>query len=382
MANSGSGCDESRIEDVSDKKQGFQTVSYYSWDGGKLKPEDIDTTVCTHLILGFTDVENNVLSKGSTEGEASYRAVANLKAENPSLKVMLSVGGGAHSSCFHSMVSDPGNTDIFVASVVETLRRNHLDGIDIDWEFPMDINNGKAHFTRLLQKLRASFEEEAKASGQPTLILSAAVAAQSVLVNASYDVREIERYVDFINLMTYDLHLFKWYYPFSGHNSPLHRRRREVGYFATLNVASSAELWFSKGMPKSKIVVGIPTYGLAWKLCLRRWHGLSSLTLGKVSEGGGYVTYPEVCQVIANGGKRIFDKQSKVPYVVNKRQWISYDDVDSVELKAKWITSEGFGGIMTFSLNCDDYAGTASPEGVRFPLHKKIKEVVEQHSMV
>lgn len=41
----------------------------------------------------------------------------------------------------------------------------------------------------------------------------------------------------------------------------------------------------------------------------------------------------QVCQVIANGGKRIFDKQSKVPYVVNKRQWISYDDVDSVELK-------------------------------------------------
>lgn len=71
--------------------------------------------MCTHLILGFTDVENNVLSKGSTEGEASYRAVANLKAENPSLKVMLSVGGGAHSSCFHSMVSDPGNTDMYVA---------------------------------------------------------------------------------------------------------------------------------------------------------------------------------------------------------------------------------------------------------------------------
>lgn len=44
----------------------------------------------------------------------------------------------------------------FVASVVETLRRNHLDGIDIDWEFPMDINNGKAHFTRLLQVWQGS----------------------------------------------------------------------------------------------------------------------------------------------------------------------------------------------------------------------------------
>uniref|UniRef100_G3MSZ2 GH18 domain-containing protein n=1 Tax=Amblyomma maculatum TaxID=34609 RepID=G3MSZ2_AMBMU len=360
------------------QNQGFLIVSYYSWDKSNLRPEGIDTSLCTHLILGFTDVEDSVLSKGSTDGEPSYNAVAGLKAKNPLLKVMLSVGGGCRSHSFHSMVSDPSNTDRFVASVVETLRGNNLDGIDIDWEFPMDIRNGKAHFTRLLQKLRTAFDDEAKASGRQALILSAAVAAQSMLVKASYDIPEIERYVDFINLMTYDLHLFKWYYPFSGHNSPLYGRRREIGYFATLNMASSAEFWFSRGMPKAKIIVGIPTYGLVWKLCHRIWHGVSCLTVGKGREGGGYISYPEVCKVISNGGKRIFDKQSKVPYVIDKNNWISYDDVTSVELKARWILSEGFGGIMTFSLNCDDHTGTVSPEGVRFPLHKKIKEVVEQ----
>ncbi|KAL1434592.1 hypothetical protein MTO96_011678 [Rhipicephalus appendiculatus] len=350
---------------MSNKNQGFLTVSYYRWDKDKLKPDDLDTSLCTHLILGFTEVEDSILSKGSTDGDSSYQAVANLKANNPSLKVMLSVGGGGKSRCFHDMVSDPSNTDRFVACVVETLRRNNLDGIDVDWEFPMDIRNGKAHFSRLLQKLRAAFDDEAVASGRQRLILSAAVAAQSVIVNSSYNVQEIERYVDFINLMTYDLHLFKWYYPFSGHNSPLHGRRKELGYFATLNISSSAKFWISKGMPKSKIVVGVPTYGLVWRLGHHKWHGVSCLT---------------VCQVIAEGGKRIFDKQSKVPYVVNKKHWISYDDIDSVEHKAKWILSEGYGGIMTFSLNCDDCTGATSPDGVRFPLHKKIKEVVEQGS--
>ncbi|KAL1434591.1 hypothetical protein MTO96_011678 [Rhipicephalus appendiculatus] len=365
---------------MSNKNQGFLTVSYYRWDKDKLKPDDLDTSLCTHLILGFTEVEDSILSKGSTDGDSSYQAVANLKANNPSLKVMLSVGGGGKSRCFHDMVSDPSNTDRFVACVVETLRRNNLDGIDVDWEFPMDIRNGKAHFSRLLQKLRAAFDDEAVASGRQRLILSAAVAAQSVIVNSSYNVQEIERYVDFINLMTYDLHLFKWYYPFSGHNSPLHGRRKELGYFATLNISSSAKFWISKGMPKSKIVVGVPTYGLVWRLGHHKWHGVSCLTVGKAAEGGGYITYPEVCQVIAEGGKRIFDKQSKVPYVVNKKHWISYDDIDSVEHKAKWILSEGYGGIMTFSLNCDDCTGATSPDGVRFPLHKKIKEVVEQGS--
>ncbi|KAK8769481.1 hypothetical protein V5799_014055 [Amblyomma americanum] len=104
--------------------------------------------------------------------------------------------------------------------------------------------------------------------------------------------------------------------------------------------------------------------------------------LGHVVSATGVRPDPEklecVCKVISNGGKRIFDKQSKVPYVIDKKNWISYDDVSSVELKARWILSEGFGGIMTFSLNCDDHTGATSPEGVRFPLHKKIKEVVEQ----
>ncbi|KAL3180365.1 hypothetical protein MRX96_008931 [Rhipicephalus microplus] len=302
---------------MSNRNQGFLTVCYYRWDKDKLKPDDLDTSLCTHLILGFTEwVE------------------------------------GGKSRCFHEMVSDPSNTDRFVACVVETLRRNNLDGIDVDWEFPMNIRNGKAHFSRLLQKLRTAFDDEAVASGQPRLILSAAVAAQSVIVNSSYSVREIERYVDFINLMTYDLHLFKWYYPFSGHNSPLHGRRKELGYFATLNIASSAKF-------------GMVFLASPW---------------GKLPKEGGYITYPEVCQVIADGGKRIFDKQSKVPYVVNKKHWISYDDINSVELKARWILSEGYGGIMTFSLNCDDCTGATSPDGVRFPLHKKIKEVVEQES--
>lgn len=48
----------------------------------------------------------------------------------------------------------------------------------------------------------------------------------------------LTRCVDFINLMTYDLHLFNWYYPLAGHNSPLFNRRKEVGYLATLNMVS------------------------------------------------------------------------------------------------------------------------------------------------
>lgn len=168
-------------------------MCYYSWDQYGLRPSDIDTTLCTHLVLGFLEVEDSLLSKGSTEGEASYEAVASLKNNNPSLKVMASVGGGANSHGFHSMVSDASKTDRYAASVVETLRKHNLDGLDIDWEFPNAIRNGKLYFTRLLQRLCAAFEEEARISGKERLILSAAVAPQSLLMNGSYDIPEIAK---------------------------------------------------------------------------------------------------------------------------------------------------------------------------------------------
>lgn len=96
---------------TSHASRGFLTVCYYSWDQYGLRPSDIDTTLCTHLVLGFLEVEDSLLSKGSTEGETSYEAVASLKNNNPSLKVMASVGGGANSHGFHSMVSDASKTD-------------------------------------------------------------------------------------------------------------------------------------------------------------------------------------------------------------------------------------------------------------------------------
>lgn len=355
---------------------GFLRVCYYSWEQSGLSPSAIDTTLCTHLILGFLEVRENILHKGSTSGDPAYRAVVELKRANPVLKVMVSVGGGGKANGFHAMVADADGVDVFVASVIHTLREHNLDGIDIDWEFPNMMRNGKSHFTRLVQKLHLALNEESQSTGKEKLLLSVAVAPQSVIVNKSYDVPEVCRCVDFINLMTYDLHLFKWYFPFSGHNAPLSCRRREIGYFATLNLESSAKLWLKKGCPKSKLIIGIPTYGLTWKLGFGRIRGVFCPTVGK-GRGGGYITYPEVNQLLEKGARRKFDKQSRVPYVCDGKLWISYDDLESVEAKTRWIASEGFGGVMTFNLNCDDHEGITAGGTVKFPLHRKIKEILD-----
>ncbi|KAL1483179.1 hypothetical protein MTO96_033376 [Rhipicephalus appendiculatus] len=116
---------------------------------------------------------------------------------------------------------------------------------------------------------------ELKKDPRRPLLLSAAVPADILLVVGPYRVASIAKSADFVNLMTYDLHTYDQYTPCVGHNSPLFPKPGEPPYFNTLNLAivglafsqaQGANLWAELGMPKSKIMVGIPTYGRSWML--------------------------------------------------------------------------------------------------------------------
>lgn len=71
----------------------------------------------------------------------------------------------------------------------------------------------------------------------------------------------VYRYVDFINLMSYDYHFYTKVTPFTGFNSPLYPTDNEKDYLQTLNINYSAHYWNALGMDKEKIIVGLPTYG-------------------------------------------------------------------------------------------------------------------------
>lgn len=65
--------------------------------------------------------------------------------------------------------------------------------------------------------------------------------------------------------MTYDYHSYQWYFPLTGPNSPLYSSRSESGFLQNLNVNATVQYWISKGMPKEKILLGMPTYGHSFK---------------------------------------------------------------------------------------------------------------------
>lgn len=106
-------------------------------------------------------------------------------------------------------------------------------------------------------------------------------------------------------------------------------------------------------------------------------NGFDSPTSGYGIGKDGFVTFPEICEFISDQKtKNIFDHDTRTPYSYNKKDWISFDNENSLAYKSEFATSLGLGGAMVFSLNTDDFKGLSSCSSSGFPLTSRIKIVL------
>lgn len=169
----------------------FKLVCYYNFPGSgfnTLKPENINPQMCTHINVAFARVVNNTIHLEKSELEV-LQSVVKLKLKNEKLKILISVGGAAGDSGYSEMVLDHVNRKTFIKSAVDYVKSYHIDGIDLDWEFPNrnpsnDVNQ-KLHFTQLLEEFRNTINKQHKHK----FILTVAVAAPDIIVDESYDVQ-------------------------------------------------------------------------------------------------------------------------------------------------------------------------------------------------
>ncbi|KAI3379773.1 hypothetical protein SNEBB_002045 [Seison nebaliae] len=384
----------------------FANWAQHRQGDAKFLPKDIDASLCTHAYFAFADILVGKLrpkpfeSNDATQKGLYYQFVS-LKRKNPNLKTLLSLGGATTGiQKFRDIANDDEKRIKFIKNSIKYLRKFHFDGIDIDWEYPKEED--KEQFSIFLSDYREALEEEARNSGKPRLLLTAAVAAWTPNVKKGYDVPEISKSLDFINIMAYDYHGV-WNKE-TGHNAPLTPRSDQSGTQRTLNVEASVDGWIELGAKPEKLVLGLAAYGRTFTLSDESMTDMNSPIsgagdAGKYSGSAGMITYYEVCEKFGKTKKKDEDEEEEgeeeddysdeenngwtiewnddqqVPYAYRGDQWIGYDNKESIRLKTNLVKSKGLGGAMIWTLDFDDFSGQFCDDG-KYPILRTVDETL------
>ncbi|KAF5390714.1 hypothetical protein D9757_002684 [Collybiopsis confluens] len=286
----------------------------------------------------------------------------------------LSIGGWGGSQFFSSAVSTQSTRTTLANSMITTINNFGLDGIDIDWEYPgrlgmqgnqvssADSNN----YLLFLQLLRSNLP--------PNIKLSAAVSQTPFAGNDGQPMKDVSSFaqvLDWIVIMNYDV----WQSSSSpGPNAPLSDNCHDSSQ-PEANAASAIKRWAAAGFPKSRQVLGSPFYGyLSDSSATTLRSRDASASTRAISDDGtrtGAIMFVSLVNqgilipstsnngqvnfVGARGFSRYWDACSSTPFLrsPSTNQVISYDDPESLGLKARLAMSTGLRGINVWSVDGD-----------------------------
>ena len=187
----------------------YSSSSYWRRED-KYTVENIQADLCTHIIYSFVllDPETFLMKIGDDQLDVQLGNIKNftdLKKTNPGVKLMVALGGWNDSrkpGLYSTLLASPSKRAAFVAHAVIFLEKWKFDGLDLEYEYPVNVGNvasDKAGFTALVRELRAAFDPKGWE-------LTAAVGASPSVVNAGYEVPQLCNLLNAVHLMAYDLH--------------------------------------------------------------------------------------------------------------------------------------------------------------------------------
>jgi chitinase len=323
--------------------------------------------------------------KGGLKG--NFNQLKKLKAQNPNLKVFISLGGWTWSKWFSNAASTDALRKKLVSSCIDVYIKGNIpydassnaggagsaagvfDGIDVDWEYPDAQGIGKntvssddkQNNTLLLKE----FREQLDALGEQTKKrygLTVAIGAGSDKIEKT-EPGKYSQYLDWINLMSYD---FNGGWDASGptdfqshlYNDP---KTGKPGLAAQYNIDSAVKKLMEAGAPASKIVLGIPFYGRGWTGVPNVDNGLYQSATGPAK--GTYEPGIEDYKVLKTAPGNVFvHPVTKQSWKYDGNTFWSYDTPEVIKTKMDYVKSMGLGGAFSWSLDGDDKDGSLMNE--------------------
>ncbi|KAF5386102.1 hypothetical protein D9615_002550 [Tricholomella constricta] len=351
---------------------GKVSVGYFvNWGiyGRKFPPSKIPTQDLTHLLYSFANLKADTgevfLSDDWADKDIHYpgdswndvgtnlygnlKAIYNIKKHNRHLKVLLSIGGWTYSPTFHPVVVNPALRANFVHSAVKILEDYGLDGLDVDYEYPTNDEQARG-YVALLHELRVALDKHALAKGVNCKFLLTIAAPCGPTNYEKLHIAEMDKSLDFWNMMAYD---------FSGSWDQIANHQANV-FGGPISASEAIHYYINKGVPRSKIVMGIPLYG-------RSFMGTQGLGTPFSGVGGGsweqgvydYRALPLPGSHVLRDEKAL----ASWTYDYTKQEMVSFDNEEVARWKGEWIKKEGLAGSMFWELSGDKGSDREGMEG-------------------
>lgn len=231
----------------------------------RFSPADMPFRDLTHIIYAFarTDPESGEVSLSDPYADLEMPLrLANgainelnvMKRQNRKLFVLLSIGGWSYSSDLTAAFSTPAGRERFASSAVRLVELYHFDGLDVDWEFPEDDAQADQYLD-VLVRLKEGLDALALRLGlrrnQFQLTIAAPASIDTIRL---LRLREMDRYLSFWNVMTYDL-AGNWSSTTEYHSSLY------PGPGSSPGADNVVQAYVRSGIPSTKLLLGMPLYG-------------------------------------------------------------------------------------------------------------------------
>jgi len=322
---------------------GISVIAYYAGDAQSINAYPVEKL--THIIFSFCHLKGNQLWVRNQKDSLTIQQLVALKQRNPSLKVLLSLGGwGGCQTCSEVFATRKGRKE-FARSTRNLLHYFGADGIDLDWEYPAIAGfpdhryapEDKQNFTALIIQLHKKLKRKAE--------LSFAAGGFTTFLAQSVEWNKVMPLVNRVNLMTYDL--VHGASTVTGHHTPLYSTAEQLE-----STDHAVHYLDSIGVPKNKMVIGAAFYARVFDVATDEKNGLYQS--GKFNRGLSFARL-DMDSLQQEGFIYYWDDVAKAPYMysANKNQLITFDDKKSIMLKTQYALDQGLEGIMFWQLRED-----------------------------
>lgn len=265
---------------------------------------------------------------------------------------MISVGGWTWSGKFSDAALTYESRTAFAESVAQFVVEHGFDGVDIDWEYPVGGGyptnvarpQDKVNFTLLMAKLREKLDAQGDKDGKEYLLSFAGAAGVFYADNTELD--KLYDYVDYAIIMTYDMH-GPWPNTYTDFNAPLYTPSEPSPQYKW-SCDDSVDLWISRGFMRSKIVMGLPFYGVKYNYVTDTNNGLLQKFVS-----GSTLTYDKIVSDYLSDSSynRYVHEEGQVPWLFDGSTFISYDDAESIAGKTQYAKDSDLGGVAVWELS-------------------------------